>query len=153
MANTYTQLYIQFVFAVKYREAMLLTSFKTELHQYIGGIINHNKHKLLAINGMPDHLHVLISMKQSQSMSELMQDIKGSSSKWINEKKFLNVKFEWQEGYGAFSYSKSHVDAVIKYISNQEQHHKTKTFQEEYLDFLKAFEIDFDERYVFKEPI
>ena len=153
MANTYTQLYIQFVFAVKYREAMLLSSFKTELHQYIGGIINHNKHKLLAINGMPDHLHVLISMKPSQSMSELMQDIKGSSSKWINEKKFLKVKFEWQEGFGAFSYSKSHVNKVIDYIKNQEVHHKKETFRDEYLKFLKAFEIDYDERYIFKDLI
>jgi putative transposase len=153
MANTYTQLYIQFVFAVKYREGMIHDSFKEELYQYISGIIKNNNHKLIAINGMKDHLHLFIGMKPTQSVSELMQDIKGSSSKWINDKNFLKVKFEWQEGYGAFSYSKSHVDAVIKYIGNQEQHHKTKSFYEEYLGFLKAFEIEYDERYVFKEPI
>lgn len=135
MANTYTQLFVQFVFAVKYRDGLILQNYKEELYQYIGGIVNNNNHKLIIINGMPDHLHLLVGMKPTQSVSDLMQDIKGSSSKWINEKKFLNVKFEWQEGYGAFSYSKSHIEAVINYIQNQEQHHKTKTFQEEYLDF------------------
>ncbi|MDD2986545.1 IS200/IS605 family transposase [Flavobacterium sp.] len=153
MANTYTQIYIQFVFAVKYREGIIHDLFKEELYQYIGGIIKNKNHKLLAINGVKDHLHLFIGMKPTQSISELMQDIKGSSSKWINDKNFLKVKFEWQEGYGAFSYSKSHVDAVIKYIGNQEQHHKTKSFHEEYLGFLKAFEIEYDKRYVFKEPI
>lgn len=131
MANTYTQIYIQFVFAVKYREGIIHDSFKEEVYQYIGGIIKNNNHKLIAINGMPDHLDIFIGMKPTQSISNLLQDIKGSSSKWINEKKFLKEKFEWQEGYGAFSYSKSQVNAVINYINNQEQHHKTKTFQEE----------------------
>lgn len=153
MANTYTQLFIQFVFAVKYRDGLILESFKEELYQYIAGIVKNNNHKLIIINGMSDHLHLLVGMKPTQSVSDLMQDIKGSSSKWINEKRFLNVKFEWQEGYGAFSYSKSHVDAVIKYINNQEQHHKTKTFQEEYLEFLKAFEVEYDERFIFNPLI
>ena len=102
---------------------------------------------------MPDHVHIFIGMRPSQSISDLMQDIKGSSSKWINEKQFLKVKFEWQEGYGAFFYTKSHADAVIKYIEKQEAHHSTKTFREEYLDFLQLFEIDYDERYIFNEPI
>lgn len=102
---------------------------------------------------MPDHLHILVGMRPTQSISDLMQDIKGSSSKWINEKKFLKVKFEWQEGYGAFSYSKSQVNSVIDYIKNQEQQHANKTFQEEYLEFLKLFEVNHDERYIFKEPI
>jgi putative transposase len=102
---------------------------------------------------MPDHIHILIGMRPTQSISELIQVVKANSSKWINEKKFLNVKFEWQEGYGAFSYSKSHVKNVISYIQNQEERHKKKTFQEEYLEFLEAFEIDYDERYIFKEPI
>jgi putative transposase len=109
--------------------------------------------RLLAINGMSDHIHILIGMRPTQSISELMQVIKANSSKWINEKKFLKVKFEWQEGYGAFSYSKSHVQNVINYIQNQEERHKTKSFQEEYLEFLEAFEVDYDERYIFKEPI
>ena len=153
MANTYTQIHIQFVFAVKYRDGLIHSSFKDELYQYITGIIKNNNHKLIAINGMPDHLHILIGMRPTQTISDLMQDIKGSSSKWINEKKFLKVKFEWQEGYGAFSYSKSHVDAVIDYIKNQEKHHASKTFREEYVGFLKLFEIEYDEKYIFKEPL
>ena len=153
MANTYTQIHIQFVFAVKYRDGLIHSSFKDELYQYITGIIKANNQKLLAINGMSDHIHILIGMRPTQSISELMQIIKANSSKWINEKKFLKVKFEWQEGYGAFSYSKSHVKNVINYIQNQEERHKIKTFQEEYLEFLEAFEVEYDERYIFKEPI
>ena len=153
MANTYTQIHLQFVFAVKYRNGLIHASFKEELYKYISGIIKENNHKLLAINGLPDHLHIFIGMRPSQSISDLLQDIKGSSSKWINEKKFLKVKFEWQEGYGAFSYSKSHVNNVINYIQNQENHHKKESFREEYLKFLKVFEIEYDERYIFKELI
>ncbi|HCQ12510.1 IS200/IS605 family transposase [Flavobacterium sp.] len=153
MANTYTQIHVQFVFAVKFRNGLIHASFKEELYQYISGIIKANNHKLLAINGMPDHLHIFIGMRPTQSISDLLQDIKGSSSKWINEKKFLKVKFEWQEGYGAFSYSKSHDNNVINYIQNQENHHKKETFREEYLKFLKVFEIEYDERYIFNEPI
>ncbi|MBF6641365.1 IS200/IS605 family transposase [Flavobacterium sp. J49] len=153
MANTYTQIHIQFVFAVKYRDGLIHASFKEELYQYITGIIKNHNHKLLAINGMPDHIHIFIGMRPTQSISDLLQDIKGSSSKWINEKKFLKVKFEWQEGYGAFSYAKSQVDSVINYIKNQEQHHTGKTFREEYLEFLKLYEIDYDERYIFREPM
>ena len=153
MPNTYTQIHLQFVFAVKYRNGLIHSSFKEELYQYISGIIKAHNHKLLAINGMPDHIHILVGMRPSQSASDLVQNIKANSSKWINEKKFLKVKFEWQEGYGAFSYSKSHVQNVIKYIQNQEKRHQVKTFNEEYLDFLNAFEIDYDERYVFKDPI
>ncbi|MEY4963424.1 MAG: hypothetical protein RLZZ323_743 [Bacteroidota bacterium] len=153
MANTYTQIHLQFVFAVKYRNGLIHSSFKKELYYYISGIIKAHNHKLLAINGMPDHIHILVGMRPSQSVSDLIQDIKANSSKWINEKKFLKVKFEWQEGYGAFSYSKSHVQNVIKYIQNQEKKHQATTFNEEYLDFLNAFEIEYDERYVFKDPI
>lgn len=153
MANTYTQIHLQFVFAVKYRNGLIHSSFKQELYQYISGIIKAHNHKLLAINGMSDHLHILVGMRPSQSVSDLMQKIKANSSKWINEKKFLKVKFEWQEGYGAFSYSKSHVQNVIHYIQNQEEKHKVKSFNEEYLDFLNAFEIDYDERYIFKDLI
>ena len=153
MANTYTQIHIQFVFAVKYRNGLIHSSFKDELYQYITGIIKANNHKMLAINGMSDHIHILIGMRPTQSISELMQIIKANTSKWINEKKFLKVKFEWQEGYGAFSYSKSHVNNVISYIQNQENHHKKETFREEYLKFLKVFEIEYDERYIFKDLI
>jgi REP element-mobilizing transposase RayT len=153
MANTYTEIHVQFVFAVKYRDGLLLPSYKAELYQYISGILKPHNHKLLAINGMPDHIHIFIGMRPTQSISDLMQDIKGNSSKWINEKNFLKVKFEWQEGYGAFSYSKSHVNNVIDYIKNQEKHHKKESFRDEYLKFLKAFEIEYDERYIFKDLI
>ena len=153
MANTYTQIHIQFVFAVKHRDGLIHASFKDELYQYISGIIKNNNHKLLAINGMPDHVHVLVGMRPTQSVSDLLQDIKGSSSKWINDKKFLRVRFEWQEGYGAFSYAKSEVNSVIRYIQNQEEHHRTKSFKDEYLMLLKDFDVEFDERYIFKEPV
>ncbi len=153
MANTYTQIHIQFVFAVKHRTGLIHSSFKDELYQYISGIIKHHNHKLLAISGMSDHIHIFIGARPTQSISDLLQDIKGNSSKWINEKKFLKVKFEWQEGYGAFSYSKSQVNAVIDYIKNQERHHAIKTFREEYLELLNLFEVDYDERYIFKEPM
>ncbi len=153
MANTYTQIHIQFVFVVKYRKGLIQASFKEELYQYISGIIKNYDHKLLAINGMPNHIYVFIGMRPTQSISDLMQDIKGSSSKWINEKKFLPIKFEWQSGYGAFSYSKSHVERVIRYVQNQENHHKGQTFREEYVQFLNAFEIDYDENYIFKELV
>ncbi len=153
MANTYTQIHIQFVFAVKFRDAVIHSSWKDELYRYMTGIVQNNKHKLIAINGMPDHIHILIGMRPTQSISDLMQDIKGSSSKWINQKGFIKVKFEWQEGYGAFSYGKSQVKDVIAYIENQEQHHSRKTFRDEYLDFLKKFDVEYDEQYIFKEMI
>jgi putative transposase len=153
MANTYTQIHLQFVFAVKFRNALIDASFKDELYKYITGIIATNNHKLLTINGMPDHIHIFIGMRPTQSVSDLLRDIKANSSKWINEKKFLKVKFEWQEGFGAFSYSKSHVQNVINYIQNQEEHHKKQTFREEYLEFLRLFEIEYDEKYIFYDPI
>lgn len=153
MANTYTQIHVQFIFAVKYRNGLIQPTFKAELYQYISGILKPHNHKLLAINGMSDHIHIFIGMRPTQSISDLMQDIKGNSSKWINEKSFLKVRFEWQEGYGAFSYSKSHVNNVIDYIKNQEEHHKKESFIAEYLKFLKVFEIEYDERYIFKELV
>ncbi len=150
MANTYTQIHIQTVFAVQNRGCVILKSWKDELYKYITGIIRNNGHKPLAINGMPDHIHILFGFRPSQSLSDLMQDIKGNSSKWINEKKFVMGKFSWQEGYGAFSYSKSQLPYVIKYINNQQEHHKRKTFKHEYLEMLKKAEIEYDDRYVFK---
>lgn len=153
MANTFTQIHIQFVFAVKYRDGVIHKTWKDELYKYITGIIQNHKHKMLIINGMPDHLHILIGMRPNQSISDLMQDIKGSSSGWINEKKLVKGKFEWQEGYGAFSYGKSQIKDVITYIENQEKHHKKRTFREEYIEFLEKFEIEYDDRYIFKELI
>ena len=153
MPNTYTQIHIHFVFAVKYRDGVIHSSWKDELYKYITGIVQNNKHKLLIINGMPDHVHILIGLRPSQSISDLLQDIKGSSSKWINEKKFIKARFEWQEGYGAFSYSKSQIKTVTEYIENQELHHQKKTFREEYLEILQKFEVDYDEKYIFHELI
>jgi putative transposase len=150
MANTYTQMHHQFIFAVQNRISLIQSTFKDELYKYITGIIQKNDHKLLVINGMPDHVHIFIGMRPTQSVADLLQDIKGSSSKWINDNKLVPGKFQWQEGYGAFSYSKSHVPAVIKYILNQEIHHKKKTFIEEYIEFLDKFGVEYDKRYIFK---
>jgi REP element-mobilizing transposase RayT len=150
MANTYTQIHIQAVFAVQHRAGVIRKSWKDELSKYMTGIIQNHNHKVLAINGMPDHVHILFGMRPTQSLSDLMQDIKGDSSKWINQKGLVKGKFSWQEGFGAFSYSKSHVNAVINYIKNQEVHHKKQTFIEEYKDFLEKFDVPYDERYVFK---
>ncbi|MFA5403466.1 MAG: IS200/IS605 family transposase [Ignavibacteria bacterium] len=151
MANTFTQIYIHTVFVVQNRMSLIKLEWKLELYKYITGIVQNNGHKLIAINGMPDHLHVFIGMKPIQSVSDLMQDIKGDSSKWINDKGFVKGRFEWQAGFGAFSYSISQIDDVVKYINNQERHHKKKTFLEEYLDFLKKFKVNYDERYIFKK--
>ncbi len=152
MANTYTQLHIQLVFAVKFRAAMIQKEWKTRLHQYIAGIIQGNKHKVLQINSMPDHIHIFIGLRPDQSISSLVQNVKSESTKWIKENKFCRSAFAWQEGFGAFSYSKSNVDKVIRYIQNQEAHHKKETFLQEYLHILKAFEIEYNEKYIFKEP-
>ena len=151
MANTYTQIYIQYVFAVQNRISLIKNEWKDELYKYMTGIINQHEHKFLSIGGMTDHIHALVSMHPKQAPSDLMYELKRSSSLWINENKFVVGKFSWQEGFGAFSYSQSQISRVSKYIENQETHHKKKTFREEYLDFLKAFNIEFDERYVYKE--
>ncbi len=151
MANTYTQLYVQVVFVVKNRQSLIREEWKQELYKYISGIIKNNEHKLLAINGVGDHVHILIGMKPTQCLSDLMQDIKGSSSKWINENKFAHGKFEWQAGYGAFTYSHSQISRVLEYIQNQEVHHKANSFKEEYANFLKAFEISYNENYLFTD--
>lgn len=153
MANTYTQIHIHFVFAVKFRKAIIDNEWKEELYKYIGGIIKKNNHKLLAINGVSDHIHILIGIRPVQAISDLMKNIKQDSSKWINNSEFLKNHFEWQEGYGAFSYSKSQLNAVINYIQSQELHHKKKTFKDEYVDFLEKFEVDYDEKFIFKELI
>jgi len=152
MANTYTQLHIQFVFAVKYRAASIEKEWKDELHKYITGIIQENGHKMLQVNSMPDHIHIFIGMRPTQSIASLVQNVKAESSKWVKDRKFCTSPFAWQEGYGAFSYSKSHVPDVIRYIQNQEAHHQKETFLEEYKKILKAFEIEYDEQYIFNEP-
>ena len=153
MANTYTQIHIQFVFAVKFRRAQLLPSFKDELLKYMTGVVQRNEHKLLAINCVPDHIHILVGLRPSQSISDLMQDVKGASSKWINDRRFLPTKFEWQGGYGAFSYTKKQVPGIIDYIQKHETHHMKTTFIHEYIEFLKEFEIDYDEHYIFNEMV
>lgn len=153
MANTYTQIHLQLIFAVKYREAVINNIWKNELYKYISGIIQQQKHKLIIVNGVADHIHLLIGFRPHQSLADLMQDIKGSSSKWINENKFTRSKFSWQEGYGAFSYSHSHLSNVINYIKNQENHHRKIAFIDEYKAFLKTYEVEFDERYILKDPL
>lgn len=150
MANTYTQIHIQTIFAVQNRQSLIQKEWQEELYKYITGIVQNNNHKVLQINGMPDHIHLFIGMRPSQSLSDLMKIVKGDSSEWINKKRFAKGKFSWQAGYGAFSYAKSQAPKVIRYIQNQEEHHREKTFTEEYLDFLKAFEIDYEERFIFK---
>jgi putative transposase len=150
MANTYTQIHIQIVFSVKNRGSLIQDKWKDELYKYMCGIIQTHEHKVLQINGMPDHIHILIGLRPSQSLSDLMKLVKRSSSNWINEKNLTEEKFSWQAGFGAFSYSKSQVPRVIKYIQNQEKHHEKQTFYDEYIEMLKAHDVDFDERYVFK---
>ncbi len=153
MANTYTQLYIQAVFAVKFRHGLIQPHWREELYRYMTGIVQHNEHKLIAINGMADHVHVFVGLNPKQSISDLLQEVKANSSRWINEKKLTPGRFEWQSGFGAFSYGHSQIDEVVKYIQNQEQHHRKRTFLEEYASFLRLFNVDFDERYVFTGPI
>lgn len=149
MPNTYTQLYVQFVFAVKGRESLISKIWKDELYKYITGIVQNKKSKLIAINGVSDHIHIFIGYQPSISIPDLVKDIKVASSLWINEKQLVKGKFNWQEGYGAFSYGRSQMDVVCKYIENQEAHHAKKTFRDEYLRFLKQFQIEYDEKYLF----
>ena len=151
MANTYSQLYVQIVFAVKGRQNIISKKWKDEIYKYITGIITNQKQKLIAINGMPDHIHILVGIKPNIPLSDLVRDIKSSSSKFINEQKWINGKFEWQTGFGAFSYGHSQLTNVIKYIEDQEEHHRTKTFKEEYMSFLKLFNIDFRNEYLFED--
>ncbi len=150
MANTYTQMHIQAVFAVQNRDCIISKAWQEDLYKYITGILQNYDHKMLAINGMPDHVHLFFGMRPTQSLSDLMQKVKGDSSKWINQNRLTRGRFSWQEGYSGFAYSKSHVDKVIDYVRNQQEHHRTRTFIEEYRLLLEKFEVDFDERYIFK---
>jgi len=153
MANTYTQLFVQLVFSPMRKTALITKDYETDLYKYITGIVKNQNHKMFCINGTEDHIHILIGLNPEQSISSLTHNIKRSSSKWINENNLAPVRFEWQEGFGAFTYSKSHVKAVIRYIENQKENHKKVSFMDEFREFLKKYEVDFDDRYIFKEPI
>ena len=150
MANTYTQCYVHLVFSPKNREALINKAWKVELEKYITGIVQNRKHKLLAIGAMPDHIHILIGYNLNELIPNLVEEIKTSTNVWIKENRLSKFKFEWQHGYGAFTHSRMQIDTVVNYILTQEQHHKTKSFREEYLDFLTKFEIQYDEKYVFE---
>jgi len=150
MANTYTQIYIQVVFAVSGREGLITRDFKEELYKYITGIVRNKKQKLIAINGMPDHLHMLIGMKPDVALSDLVGKVKASSSNFINDHRWVRGRFSWQEGFGAFSYSHSQLGAVARYIENQEAHHAKTSFRQEYLGLLRKFDLSYDEKYLFK---
>ncbi len=150
MANTYTQVYIQFIFVVKNRESLIHPFWEERLFKYITGIVQNHNHKMIAINGMPDHVHLFVGLHTNQSLSALMQTVKGESSEWINNNGFTSGKFQWQQGYGAFSYTRNLIGRVYKYIMNQKEHHKKQTFSAEYLNLLKNFHVEFDDRYLFK---
>jgi len=150
MANTYTQIYIQAVFAVEGRQNLIAPQHNEELQKYITGILSAQRQKLIAINNMPDHLHLLVGLRPDSSLSDLLRDVKASSSKLINEKRWVAGRFSWQEGFGAFSYSRSQLGAVIRYIENQQQHHARRSFQDEYIGLLERFGVVYDRRYIFK---
>ena len=150
MPGTFSQIYIQVVFAVKGRNSLIAASWEDELYKYITGIIQNKGQKMLAINGMPNHIHLLIGIKPSCCLSDLIREVKKSSNAFIQEKRFSPHKFEWQEGYDAFSYSHSALNDVIAYITNQKEHHHRKTFREEYMTFLDRFGIEFKEEYLFE---
>lgn len=149
MPGTFSQIYIQIVFAVKGRENLIADNWKTELHKYIAGIIRGKGQKPIIVNGMPDHIHALVGLKPAMALSDLVRDIKNNATNFVNEHRFVKGKFAWQESYGAFSYSHSHIGRVYDYILNQEKHHQMKTFKQEYIEFLKIFELEYDEKYLF----
>ncbi len=150
MANTCSQVYIQIVFAVHGRENLIKSEWKEELYKYVAGIVKNHDQKLLAIGGVADHVHILLGIAPNVKLSDLVREIKSNSSRFINEKKFVRGKFYWQEGFGAFSYSRSQIDAVVKYIRNQEKHHAKKSFKDEYCEFLQKFEVEYDAKYLFE---
>ena len=150
MANTYTQLYVQYAFSVKGRQNLINERFRDELEKVICGIVTNQKCKTYAIYCNPDHTHIFIGMHPTISPAKLMEQVKSSSSNWLNDKKYVSGKFAWQDGYGAFTYSKSQIDNVVKYILNQPQHHKKQSFKDEYLLLLEKFEIEYDIKYLFE---
>lgn len=149
MANTYTQSYFHLVFAVKNREALIKKEWKNEVEKYLTGIVQNHRHKLLAVNCMPDHVHILIGYNVNHLIPELIEEIKTSTNSWIKNQGFTKFKFEWQKGYGAFTHSHSQIDTVVKYIINQEKHHKKKSFREEYIEMLEKNDVAFNEDYLF----
>jgi putative transposase len=153
MANTFYQLYIQSVFAVKYRDAVLKPQWRNDFFGIIGNLINETGCKNIIVKGVEDHVHCFFGLIPGISISDVMKKVKANSSRWLNEQHFLNHRFEWQSGYGAFSYSRSHVDDVFQYIRNQDVHHQKKSFKEEYVEMLRSFSIEYDERYLFQELI
>jgi putative transposase len=150
MANTYTQIYIHAVFAVEGRQNVIKPQHNDEIQKYITGIVSAQKQKLIAINNMPDHLHMLMGLRPDSSLSDLVRDVKANSAKFINEKRWVAGRFSWQEGFDTFSYSRSQLGTVIRYIENQQKHHATKTFREEYVELLEKFNVEYDARYIFK---
>ncbi|KAF0096496.1 MAG: transposase IS200-family protein [Hyphomonadaceae bacterium] len=150
MPSTFTQIYIHYVFTVKGRQNLLRQPWRDEVFKYIAGIIKAKNQKPIIVNGMADHVHVFVGLKPTMAIADLVRDIKNNSSNFINEKNFVDGKFAWQEGYGAFSYAHSQIDNVYQYIANQEAHHQTKSFKDEYMDFLKKFEIEYKEEFLFE---
>jgi len=150
MANTFSQIYIQTVFAVSNRMSLIRSEFKEDLYKYISGIVRNQGQKLISINGMPDHVHILIGLRPAMALADLVKDIKADSSNFINDNKWIRGRFSWQEGYGAFSYGHSQLNTIIRYIQNQEKHHTRRSFKTEYLTLLRKFEIAFEEKYVFE---
>jgi putative transposase len=150
MANTYTQIYIQIVFAVEGRQNLIDPKHNDDLQKYITGIVRRQRQKLIALNNMPDHVHLLIGQRPDSALSDSVGDIKSGSTNFINRHRWVKGRFNWQEGFGAFSYSRSQLDAVIRYVQNQQKHHQRRSFHDEYLKLLDRFEVPYDERYIFK---
>ena len=150
MVGTYSQIYVQVVFSPFGKENIIRELWSEELYKYISGIVRKKGQKLIAINGMSDHIHIFLGLKANMSVSSLVRDIKNNSSGFINDRHFVKGKFRWQEGFGAFSYGQSQINSVYHYIMNQKEHHKKVTFKEEYISFLKKFEVDFEEKYLFE---
>jgi len=153
MANTYHQIYLQAVFAVKYRNALIRKEWRPQLMGVIGNLINEANCKTILVNGVEDHVHCFFGLRPVVSVAELIKRLKAKSSKYINDQQLTPRRFEWQQGYGVFSYGQSQIEAVYRYIQNQELHHRKQTFREEYLEFLRKFEVEYDEQYLFHEPI
>jgi REP element-mobilizing transposase RayT len=149
MANTFSQIYIQTVFAVSSRQSLIKPEFKADLYKYIAGIVRNQGQKLISINGMSDHVHILIGLRPAMALADLVQEIKSDSTKYVNKNKWVHGRFSWQEGYGAFSYGHSQLDTIISYIQNQEKHHSRRSFKNEYLGLLRKFDIAFEDKYVF----
>ena len=150
MANTYTQIYLHIVFAVEGRQSLIAPEHNEELQKYITGIVHAQKHKLIAINNLPDHLHLLVGFRPDAALSDLVRDVKAGSSKFINEKHWMPGRFRWQEGFGAFSHSRSQLDTVIRYIQDQQKQHARKSFRQEYVELLERFGVEYDGKYIFK---